>query len=143
MIGGPVEVIADENSNSLVLKATSKNIESVKRLIAQLDKTPNLQTEVRIFRLNYAIAEDVTETLTEVLEGANSGGSNRRDRDWWRRGRRDRGREGEGNRQGLVGELSIALDKRLKAGVVASDPRNFSFWKKILPSLFVDDLLRL
>ena len=92
MIGGPVEVIADENSNSLGLKGTSKNIESVKRLIAQLDKTPNLQTDVRIFRLNFAIAEDVTETLTEVLEGANSGGSNRRDRDWWRRGRRDRGR---------------------------------------------------
>ena len=126
---------APENSNSLVLKGTSKNIESVKRLIAQLDKTPNLQTEVRIFRLNFAIAEDVTETLTEVLEGANSGGSNRRDRDWWRRGRRNRRSEGEGNRQGLVGEVSIAFDERLNAVVVSSDPRNFLFLEKI-PFLF-------
>ena len=139
MIGGPVEVIADENSNSLVLKGTSKNIESVKRLIAQLDKTPNLQTDVRIFRLNFAIAEDVTETLTEVLEGANSGGSNRRDRDWWRRGRRDRGRGGEGNRQGLVGEVSIAFDERLNAVVVSSDPRNFSFLEKIINELDESD----
>ncbi len=143
MIGGPVEVTADESSNSLILKGTARNIESVKRLIAQLDTAPNVQSEVRIFRLNYAIAEDIAETLGEILEGATSSGSSRsrNSREWWRRSSRDRGRRGrDGNsQQGVVGEISIAFDERLNAIVVSSDPRNFSFLEKIINELDESD----
>ena len=138
MINGPVEIQAEESSNSLLIKGTAENIAAIKKIIERLDTAPSIQSEVKIFRLNYAIAEDVVETLEDIFEGITGGGSSRgRGRDDWRRRSRDRGRRDRsgGNQQGIVGEISIASDERLNAVVVSSDPRNFSFIETIITEL--------
>ena len=138
MINGPVEIQAEESSNSLLIKGTAENIAAIKKIIERLDTAPSIQSEVKIFRLNYAIAEDVVETLEDIFEGITGSGSSRgRGRDDWRRRSRDRGRRDRsgGNQQGIVGEISIASDERLNAVVVSSDPRNFSFIETIITEL--------
>ena len=140
MINGPVEIQAEESSNSLLIKGTAENIAAIKKIIERLDTAPSIQSEVKIFRLNYAIAEDVVETLEDIFEGITGGGSSRgRGRDDWRRRSRDRDRSRRGssggNQQGIVGEISISSDDRLNAVVVSSDPRNFSFIETIITEL--------
>jgi len=142
MINGPVEIQAEESSNSLLVKGTAENIAAIKQIIEKLDTAPSIQSEVKIFRLNYAIAEDVVETLEDIFEGITGGGSSRgRGRDDWRRRSRDRDRDrgrrgsGGGNQQGIVGEISISSDERLNAVVISSDPRNFSFIETIITEL--------
>ena len=146
MLRGLIQIVPDENSNSLIIKASEANITALKNLIEQLDTVSNVQTEIKIFRLDFAIAENVAETLEDLITGISSGGSSRRDRgrSSWRdrerreRERRDRqrgrGRGGQGN-QGIVGTVSISSDERLNAILVSSDPRNFSFLDKIITEL--------
>jgi len=149
MLRGLIQIVPDENSNSLIIKASEANITALKNLIEQLDTVSNVQTEIKIFRLDFAIAENVAETLEDLITGISSGGSSRRDRgrSSWRdrerrererrdrqRGRGDRGRGGQGN-QGIVGTVSISSDERLNAILVSSDPRNFSFLDKIITEL--------
>jgi len=146
MLRGLIQIVPDENSNSLIIKASEANITALKNLIEQLDTVSNVQTEIKIFRLDFAIAENVAETLEDLITGISSGGSSRRDRgrsSWRERERRERerrdrergrGRGGQGN-QGIVGTVSISSDERLNAILVSSDPRNFSFLDKIITEL--------
>ena len=73
MIRGRIQVAADESSNSLIVKASEANLVVLKDLIQQLDTAPSIQTEIKVFRLNYAIAQDVAQTLQELITGVSAG----------------------------------------------------------------------
>ena len=143
MLRGLIQIVPDQNSNSLVIKASEANITALKNLIEKLDTVSNVQTEIKIFRLNFAISENVAETLEDLITGISSRGSSSRSRDrgrrWWdrerrERERRERSREGQRN-QGIVGTVSISSDERLNAILVSSDPRNFPFLETIITEL--------
>ena len=146
MLRGLIQIVPDQNSNSLIIKASEDNIAALKNLIEKLDTVSNVQTEIKIFRLNFAISENVAETLEELITGISSGGSSSRSRSSsWRdrerrdRERRERERRRQGgssqNNQGVVGTVSISSDERLNAILVSSDPRNFPFLEKIITEL--------
>lgn len=143
MIRGRVQISADESSNSLVVKASESNLIVLKALIQQLDTAPSIQTEIRIFRLNYAIAQDVAQVLEELITGVSAGrrpGSNAEwwERREWERTRRDlmRRRAEDGQEyQSIVGAVNISSSDRLNAVLVSSDPRNFSIIERIIAQL--------
>jgi type II secretory pathway component GspD/PulD (secretin) len=56
-------VIVDESSNTVILMDLPGKVAEMERLIAQLD----ISTEMRTWELNYAIAEDLQDTITESL----------------------------------------------------------------------------
>ena len=142
MLRGLIQIVPDQNSNSLIIKASEDNIAALKNLIEKLDTVSNVQTEIKIFRLNYAISENVAETLEDLITGISGGSSSRsrdRDRSWWdrrrrERERRERGGSSQGN-QGVVGTVSVSSDERLNAILLSSDPRNFPFLEKIITEL--------
>ena len=147
MIRGRVQISADESSNSLVVKASEANLVVLKALIQQLDTAPSIQTEIRIFRLNYAIAQDVAQVLEELITGVSAGrrpGSNSEwwERREWERTRRDlmrRRAEDGGEYQSIVGTVNISSSDRLNAVLVSSDPRNFPIIEKIIAQLDQSD----
>ena len=142
MLRGLIQIVPDQNSNSLIIKASEDNIAALKNLIEKLDTVSNVQTEIKIFRLNYAISENVAETLEDLITGISGGSSSRsrdRDRSWWDRRRRERERRERGgssqSNQGVVGTVSVSSDERLNAILISSDPRNFPFLEKIITEL--------
>ncbi len=139
LVEGMVKVEADSNSNSLIIKTTEENLTILKEIILFLDKAPTLSTEIRTYRLQYAIAEDVATTLEEIVTGESIQGGGRRSLDRWsaekmRAARRDRGESGY-LYQGIVGTVNFSRDDRLNVVIVSSDPRNFPIIEKIIEVL--------
>lgn len=143
MLRGRIQISADESSNSLVVKASEANLVVLRDLIQQLDTAPSVQTEIRVFRLNYAIAEDVAQTLEELITGVSAGRRPGRNAEWWERREWERTRrdlmrrraEDGGEYQSIVGAVNISSSDRLNAVLVSSDPRNFPIIQKIIAQL--------
>ncbi len=134
VLDGTIQIIAETNSNSLILKASEANLVFLQEIVKELDVAPTSQTEIKTFRLQYAAAEDVAETLQEVLTGENQ--DNRRRMDAWDRARlRNWQREQGIEQQGIVGEINVSHNDRLNIIVVSSDPRNFSIIEKVIQEL--------
>ena len=138
LVVGMVEVEADSNSNTLIIKAAEDNITLLKEIVLHLDKAPTLSTEFRTYRLEYAIAEDVATILDQIIVGETSEGDRARfDRgDMFRlsRERRERGLSAD-IFQGIVGLVNITSDDRLNIVIVSSDPRNFTIIEQIIEVL--------
>ena len=141
MLRGRIQIAADESSNSLIIKASESNLIALKDIIRQLDTTPSVQSEIKIFRLNYAIAQDVAQTLEEVITGQSAGRRPGSNAQWWQRRewdrrRRDVQRERQGQEyQGIIGAVNVSSNDRLNAVVVSSDPRNFPLVEKLINEL--------
>ena len=135
VLDGAIKIVAETSSNSLVLKASEANLVFLQEIVKELDVSPSLQTQIRTFRLNYAAAEDVAETLQEVLTGERN--ENRGRMDAWDRAKlRDYQRErGIDQSQGIVGNVNVSHNDRLNIVVVSSDPRNFSIIEKVIKEL--------
>ena len=135
VLQGRIKIIADVNSNSLVLKASEANLVFLQEIIKELDIAPNVTTEIRTFRLKYATAADVAQTLQEVLTGDVP--DNRRRMDAWDRAklRTYQREQGIDTSQGIVGTVNVSHNERINVVVVSSDPRNFSIIEKVINEL--------
>ena len=134
ILDGTVRIIPEPNSNSLVLKASEANLVFLQEIIKDLDVSSTAQTQIRTFKLNYASAEDVAQTLQQVLTGES--GNDRRRMDAWDRAKlRNWQREQGLNQEGIVGTINVSHNARLNVVVVSSDPRNFSIVEKVIQEL--------
>ncbi len=133
---GMVEVEAESNSNTLIIKSTEDNLIILKEIIQHLDKSPNLSTDIRTYRLDYAIAEDVVSILENIITGGanQSGGFSRWEAEKMRATRRERGQTAD-LFQGIIGTVNITHDDRLNLVVVSSDPRNYTIIEMIIKEL--------
>ena len=134
VLDGTIKIIPETNSNSLVLKASEANLVFLREIIKDLDVPSTAQIQIRTFRLNYAAAEDVAQTLQEVLTGER-GRDNRRMDAWDRAKLRNWQREQGLDQEGIVGTVNVSHNERINVIVVSSDPRNFSIIEKVVQEL--------
>ena len=141
MLRGRIYIAADESSNSLVIKASEANLVALKDVIRQLDTAPSIRTVIKVFRLDRAIAEDVAQTLEEVITGQSAGRRPGGRAQWWQqrewdRRRREVQRDRQGQEfQGIIGTVNISSNERLNAVVVSTDPRNLPLIEKLIKEL--------
>ncbi|PKP89258.1 MAG: type II secretion system protein GspD [Alphaproteobacteria bacterium HGW-Alphaproteobacteria-16] len=64
---GGARVAADARSNTVIVRGTPSAVADARRMIASLDTPGGATPQTRVFRLNYADAEAVTEVLRGVL----------------------------------------------------------------------------
>ena len=80
MIRGKVVTIADERSNKILIITSATNMKFFKEVIAALDVETTPDTVVKVYRLKYAEAEDVSDMINDLIgnsvSGKNSGKSN-------------------------------------------------------------------
>ena len=70
-LGTRVRVIADYRTNSLIVQASPRDMLEVTRLVEQLDvQEIPAQSQLKVFRLNHALAEDLAPTLQDAITGA-------------------------------------------------------------------------
>jgi len=127
VVRGQVLIIGEERTNKLIVTASDENIEIISKLIEELDTSDVAQSEIKVFLLNYAIADDVTTELETLLQG--SGGRNLPPWERWR------ARELQTTTKGIQGNINITSDERLNAVIVSSDPQNFPIIEEIIKQL--------
>lgn len=75
-IGPRVRVLADYRTNSLIISASPRDMTEVTRLINDLDAEKiTAQSQIKIFPLNNAVAEDLAPVLQEAINGEGEGGN--------------------------------------------------------------------
>ncbi len=62
-----VSAAADERTNSVVVSAPEELMPTVERLVQDIDQSADVLTEVRVFTLKYADAEQMAEVITDVF----------------------------------------------------------------------------
>jgi len=75
-IGTRVRVLADYRTNSLIISASPRDMIEVTRLINDLDAEQiTAQSQIKIFPLSNAVAEDLAPVLQEAINGEGEGGN--------------------------------------------------------------------
>jgi len=127
VVKGQVLITGDDRTNKLIVTASEENLEIITKLIEELDSSQIAQAEVKIFLLNYALAEDVATELETLLQG--SGGRNLPPWERWR------AKELQTTTKGIQGDINIVSDERLNAVIVSSDPQNFTIIEDIIKQI--------
>jgi general secretion pathway protein D len=67
-LGTRVNVVADYRSNQLIIQASARDMDEVRRLITRIDvETSGATNELKIFRLKNALASDIAPVLQDAL----------------------------------------------------------------------------
>ncbi len=72
MIRGKVLILADERSNKLVIVTQKPNMDFFDRVIEQLDVETTPDVEVKVYRLKYAEAEEVSDMINDLIGNSSS-----------------------------------------------------------------------
>lgn len=75
MIRGKVLILSDERSNKLIIVTSKSNMDFFDKVIEQLDVETTPPTVVKVYRLKYAEAEDVSDMINDLIGNAPSGKS--------------------------------------------------------------------
>jgi len=72
MIRGKVVIVPDERSNKLIFVTSKANMDFFDRVIESLDVETTPDTVVKVYRLKYALAEDVSDMINDLIGNAPS-----------------------------------------------------------------------
>ncbi len=115
-------VAADTWTNSLIISGYPEDIETIKRLVSELDETKAANKETRVYMLKEADASVLAQTLMNVLT---EGGAMPYGRYYYRRGREE------------IDEPQITEDTRLNALVITAKVEDFEMIEKLIKELDV------
>ena len=94
MIRGKVVIVPDERSNKLIFVTSKSNMDFFDKVIEQLDVETTPDTVVKVYRLKYALAEDVSDMINDLIGNAPSSKSS------------GKGNQNQNARQGGGGNLT-------------------------------------
>ena len=77
MIRGKVVTIADERSNKILIITNAQNMKFFKEVIAALDVETTPDVQVKVYRLKYAEAEDVSDMINDLIGNSASSKDNK------------------------------------------------------------------
>lgn len=69
-------IVANEAGNSIVITDTQANIRHLAEIIKAIDTSAESETEIRVFRLQYANPSDVATLLSDLFQSSGTTGSN-------------------------------------------------------------------
>jgi general secretion pathway protein D len=72
MIRGKVLILADERSNKLIIVTQKANMDFFDKVIEQLDIETTPDTVVKVYRLKYAEAEEVSDMINDLIGNASN-----------------------------------------------------------------------
>ncbi len=78
MIRGRVLIVPDERSNKLIIVTNKSNMDFFRKVIAALDVETTPDTLVKVYRLKYADAEEVSDMINDLIGNSSSSQSSSR-----------------------------------------------------------------
>jgi general secretion pathway protein D len=65
----PIRIVPDARTNSMIIFASVADTESVRRLVAMMDKdVPRGESNIQVYRLQNSIAEDLAKVLNSIIK---------------------------------------------------------------------------
>ena len=121
--GGLQRVIADEQTNSLIVVGTEDSYNKLLELLRRIDSAPAAQGNIHVLPLQHAVAEELAATLTQMLSGVGQ-----------------RGQAGAPGGGGIIaglfeGEVRVTADKPTNSLVVTSSGRDFAQLRLVIEKL--------
>jgi general secretion pathway protein D len=113
-------ILADDRSNSLVIVATQRMYLRVLELMRRLDVSIEGEGQIRIYRLQHADAEEISQSLNNITGGGRAPGA-----------------QGAARGQNAVfeGQVRITADKPTNALVITSSPRDYVAVRRVIDEL--------
>lgn len=69
----PIRMVPDPRTNSMIIFASVADTESVRRLVAMMDKdVPRGESNIQVYRLQNSIAEDLAKVLNSIIKDTGS-----------------------------------------------------------------------
>lgn len=133
--GGSVisKIIADDRTNSLIVKANAAGIQEIRILVRRLDTkiAANAQSSGRIhvIHLQFADAETLAKSLSPILSGGNK--SSQANRNFTPFG------NAIPDASVFQSEIKVAPDKTTQSLIVTASPQDFATFKNVVESLDV------
>ncbi|HXK18213.1 MAG TPA: secretin N-terminal domain-containing protein, partial [Polyangiaceae bacterium] len=123
---GLSKVIADEQTNSLIIVGTDDSYSKLLDLLKRLDSHTSEGGRVHVLPLQHAIADELAPTLSQMLGGSGGGGG---------------GKKGEiasaaGNAGGMFeGDVRVTPDKSTNSLIITSSNRDYATLRLVLDKL--------
>jgi general secretion pathway protein D len=124
--GGLNKVIADEQTNSLIVVGTEDSYLRLLEVLKRLDSQSTESGKIHVLPLQHAIAEEMSQTLNQMLGGAGGGA---------------RGAPAPGGAPGgaaagtFEGELRVTADKSTNSLIVTSSNRDYATMRLVVDKL--------
>jgi general secretion pathway protein D len=68
-----IRAVADSRTNSIIILASISETESVRKLVAMMDKdVPRGESNIQVYRLQNSVAEDLAKVLTSIVQNSGS-----------------------------------------------------------------------
>lgn len=122
MGGGLTKVIADAQSNSLIIVGTEDSYAKLLQMLKRLDAQPDESGKARVVALQHAKAEDLANVLTQMLQGAKKEGA-------------AAGPAAQASRDMFEGEVKITADKATNSLVILSSTRDYATIRLVVAEL--------
>lgn len=116
--GGLSKVVADEQTNSLIVVGTDDSYHKLLELMKRIDTQPAAEGKVHVMPLQHATAEELANVLTQMLQGAG----------------RQPGQQG-GPAGMFEGDVRVIADKATNSLVVTSSGRDYSAMRLVVGKL--------
>lgn len=119
--GGLGKVVADEQTNSLIVVGTEDSYTKLLELMKRLDTQPAAEGRVRVLPLQNATAEELANVLTQMLSGQGQPGG-------------QPGQPGAG-RGMFEGEVRVIADKATNSLIITSSGRDYANMRMVVDKL--------
>lgn len=119
--GGLAKVVADEQTNSLIVVGTEDSYMKLLELMKRIDTQPAAEGKVHVLPLQNATAEDLANVLTQMLQGQQG---------------RQPGQPGTPGAAGMFeGEIHVIADKSTNSLIVTSSGRDYASMRLVVDKL--------
>ena len=108
-------IFVDERSNSIVVLANTQGIKKIKGLVAKLDFEMEGGSDIHVYKLKHARAEDLSPTLTAVISNKAPGATGQKDT--------------------LLDSVKVTADKWTNSLVISAKPKQYEAIAKVIDSL--------
>ena len=119
--GGLSKVIADEQTNSLIVVGNDDSYKKLLQVLSKLDTRSGDSGAVHVLPLQHAVAEELAKTLQQMLSGNNGG---------------KKGKKSTGDGGGMFeGDVAVTPDQATNSLVVSSSARDFAQLRLVVQRL--------
>lgn len=139
------EVAANKSSNSLIITDVEANIRRIVEIVNAIDKSISSVTEVKVFALQYADAEDTAQLLEDTFEdreSAESAVGRAIQRRFSRFGPPGAGGGDNNDTQVQGREVTASADERTNSVVVSASPELMAVVEDVIAQLDADTTAR-
>lgn len=120
-------VVADVRTNSVIVTATEENMAVYEQVIKDLDEEAKLTAMTRVYQLKYAVAQDLAQTLNQLLRGQQRFGGFF----FFMFGQRQR----TGSPLDILQDVNIVADSKTNSLVVTAPPQAFDALEQLIEQL--------